>query len=225
MIVYGIKQELNNSLDVFAKLLQLLDDDELTRFKRYQNNSSAMQFLVGRLLLRYMLSKHYQLSYHSINIVYNDYGKPTLSANDIYFNIAHSGKWVVCAIADSPVGIDIEKINKWRPIVARRLFSADEYKVLLTHKGRARDDYFYTLWTLKESYSKAIGRGLTLPFNALNIKKSQLNQLFVTDDNYLLKQYNVDNEYKMAVCTANDNFADDVKIIDIANIYECLLND
>ncbi|WP_257149478.1 4'-phosphopantetheinyl transferase family protein [Bacillus cereus] len=34
-----------------------------------------------------------------------------------------------------------------------------------------KNDYFYDLWTLKESYIKAIGTGLSTPFNSFTIKK------------------------------------------------------
>ncbi len=224
MIIYGINQQLNKEDCPIDKLLKLLDDGELARYKRYQNANSAEQFLLGRLLLRYMLKKHYSLTNNAIQIIYNEHGKPALTVDTIHFNIAHSGDWVVCVIANKPVGIDIEKIAKFRPAVAKRLFSDDDYNKLMALDDAARTDQFYTLWTLKESYSKAIGRGLTIPFNAINIKKSRLNQLFKTSDNYLLKQYNINSTYKLAVCSKADNFAADIVIVDIEQICDYLLS-
>ncbi len=220
MIIYGVKLQLNREDCPIDNLLKLLDNDELVRYKRYQNATSARQFLLGRLLLRHVLKKHYKVANCDIKIAYNKHGKPALILDDIHFNIAHSGDWVVCVVDNSSVGIDIEKIGKFRPAVAKRLFSTDEQKVLMMHENSARNDFFYSLWTLKESYSKAIGRGLTIPFNTFSIKKSRLGQLYKANDNYLLKQYNIDPAYKMAVCSKTDNFADDVKIIDMISIFK-----
>ncbi len=224
MIIYGINQQQNKRDFPIDRLLKLLDNDGLARYKRYQNAKSAEQFLLGRLLLRYMLKKHYKLTDSAIKITYNEHGKPALPVDNIHFNLSHSGDWIICVITDKPVGIDIERVGKFRPAVAKRLFSTDEYKALMTHQGNARVDYFYTLWTLKESYSKAIGRGLTMPFNDFSIKKSQLDQLFKTNDHYLLKQYNIDPTYKLAICSKTNNFADNIAMIDVEQICDYLLS-
>ncbi|MCL0028295.1 hypothetical protein M1M88_01070 [Peptococcaceae bacterium] len=48
-----------------------------------------------------------------MSFVENDYGKPFLkNTNDLYFNVSHSGEWVVCAIHHHPIGIDIEQVKK-----------------------------------------------------------------------------------------------------------------
>ncbi|PID82620.1 MAG: 4-phosphopantetheinyl transferase [Clostridiales bacterium] len=218
MIIYGIKYELDKTLNDVQKLIELLDTVEVIRFNRFKNKNSAIQFLLGRVLLRYMLNKHYKLVNRDININYTKYGKPFLNDVSIHFNIAHSAQWVVCVVADTSVGVDIEKISRFRPTVAQRQLSVDEYKDLMALDGTEQIDYFYSLWTSKESYSKAIGRGLTIPFSSFSIKKSQLNQLFITDDNYLIKQYDIDTTYKMAVCTTKNDFADNVKEITVEQL-------
>lgn len=59
-------------------------------------------------------------------ITYNKYGKPYLK--NFYFNISHSGRWVVLACANEDVGIDIEKIQE--EIVVESFFSEEERRYI-----------------------------------------------------------------------------------------------
>jgi 4'-phosphopantetheinyl transferase len=37
-------------------------------------------------------------------------GSQLISSNNIYFNLSHSGSWVICVVDNEPAAIDIEKI-------------------------------------------------------------------------------------------------------------------
>ncbi|MCX8130570.1 MAG: 4'-phosphopantetheinyl transferase superfamily protein [Clostridia bacterium] len=85
----------------------------------------------------------------------NDYGKPVLLApSEIHFNISHSGSWVVCAIDENPVGIDVEVMKPIDFKIAERFFSRDEYETLMNQPDEMRLKYFYMIWTLKQSCFK-----------------------------------------------------------------------
>ncbi len=213
MIIYALKLDLRAAWTANTKLLDVLSADEQNRFNRLQNQLAARQFFAGRVLLRYMLCKHYNFSNDAIKIAYNRYGKPLLNDNSLQFSIAHSKAWLVCAVAADAIGIDVEKIAAWRERVAKRFLSKSEYSALTELSTTEKTEQFYSIWTLKESYSKAIGRGLTVPFNSFSIKKSQLNGLFITDDHYWLKQYDIDQSYKLSVCCAEQVFAKDISVI------------
>ncbi len=213
MIIYALKLNLNKTLDASARLLNVLGANERDRFNRYKNQLAAQQFLSGRILLRYILCKHHNLSNGQITIGYNRFGKPLLIDSELQFNIAHSKAWLVCVVANNPVGIDVEKIIAWRERVAKRVLSEPEYSALQTLNAFEKTEQFYSLWTLKESYSKAIGRGLTVPFNGFSIKKSRLNRLFETDDHYWLRQYDIDPDYKLSVCSTSRRFAERIALI------------
>ncbi len=213
MIICGIKNYLQHNTAELTTLLDALDDDDLMRYSRYKNESVARQFLWGRLLLRYMLCQYYHYPNQKISFVYNEYGKPGLADERVFFNISHSNQWIVCVVDDCNVGIDIQSVDKWRPAVARRITTKDEYASLMNRDEVAKIDLFYAMWALKESYSKAIGTGLTMPFNSFAIKKSRSGRLFKTDDYYFLKQYEIDHHYKLAVCSASGDFARQISII------------
>ncbi len=222
MIIYALKLDENISLENIDKWLELIDSQERNRFIRYKNHLAAKQFLLARVLLRYLLFKYYGLDNEQIEIVYDEAGKPQLKEGEIKFNISHSGVWIVCVISDLEVGVDIEKLAHFRQAVAKRVFTADEYAILSGLEEAEKIDYFYSLWTLKESYSKAVGYGLSKPFNSFSIKKDHLRQCFISNDNYFLKQYEIDKDYKLSVCSAGNNFASNIEIIDLQRFDDLL---
>ncbi len=93
-------------------------------------------------------------------------GKP--EADGIFFNISHSGEYVIGVASDTPIGCDIEKMVKAPIKIADRFFYHDEKKYILGHKDR--DFAFWQLWTLKESYMKMTGEGMSLPLDKFCIE-------------------------------------------------------
>jgi 4'-phosphopantetheinyl transferase len=73
---------------------------------------------------------------------------------NIHFNISHSANYVACAIADTPVGIDIEGRRKVNNAVAKRYFTEEEIKSIHS------DEDFFKIWTFKEALGKYTGEGL-----------------------------------------------------------------
>ena len=91
-----------------------------------------------------------------LDIAANENGKPYLTAApDVHFSLSHSAAWAVCAVSDHPVGVDIQQCRSFKPNIADRFF-------LSSLSPAERENAFYTLWALKESYVKADGRGLRL---------------------------------------------------------------
>ena len=96
--------------------------------------------------------------YFDYEIAYNSQGKPYFLSNcEIFFNISHSSNYVVCAIGDKPVGIDIEGGRKGRQNLARRFFDRAESDWI---EEAESDERFFRIWTLKEAYGKATGQGV-----------------------------------------------------------------
>lgn len=88
-------------------------------------------------------------------------GKPYLkNTKDWFFNLSHSGTKVLCALAREPVGCDIERMENPPLELAPKVFSSQEQNQLFSLNGEAQRQYFYKLWTGKESYLKMTGEGL-----------------------------------------------------------------
>jgi 4'-phosphopantetheinyl transferase len=96
-------------------------------------------------------------------------GKPSFTEYpEIEFNLSHCEGMAACLISDCACGVDAEGIRHVRPKVAARVFSAEEQAQLA---ASANPDLLFTqLWTLKESYIKAIGVGLSYPMQTLSFR-------------------------------------------------------
>lgn len=85
----------------------------------------------------------------------------------VSFNLSHSGSYAVCAVSDREVGADIQQRRFLRPPVAERFYTAGERKLLKNAgSGAEREELFYRIWAVKESYVKLAGKGLALDFKS-----------------------------------------------------------
>ena len=123
------------------------------------------QHNLAHSLLKDML-REYKIDYTEDMTKKTDYGKPYLADYpDIYFNLSHSEGIVACIVENRECGIDCEKVREYRPNVMKRAFSEKEQAMIQSAPESERDMLFFTLWTLKEAYIKAIGKGLSFPMN------------------------------------------------------------
>ncbi len=126
----------------------------------------------------YLLSKYLGVM-RDEDLSHNEYGKPSLKNKDerIEFSLSHSGKYVVLAVSDIPIGVDIESKENITLSVLRRVLPDKQYKklvekdysgeVILDKNGKitpCRDEkLMYTKkWTSVEAVLKAIGKGFYL---------------------------------------------------------------
>ncbi len=124
------------------------------KHKASKIKKDALQELVTGYLLKHYLgiSKDEQLTY-------NMYDKPSLASADTCFNISHSGDYVVLAIADCEVGVDIEKVMPFHEATVKKVFHTKQKEELYKTEGLARNERFTQMWTQCEARLKLKGVG------------------------------------------------------------------
>ncbi len=137
-----------------------------------------------------------------VRIAEGTYGKPYFpDYPDIHFNVSHSEKMVIAVFADVEVGCDIEYIGTIDLKLAERFFCKPEYEFIMGRQEQERKEAFYRIWTIKESFMKAVGSGLMLPMNEFNIKIGrhiQVEQRY-NNDEYGIEDWR-EGEYHAALC-------------------------
>lgn len=136
---------------------------------------------------------------------FGENGKPYLAErDDAFFSISHSGNYVLCAVSGSEIGCDIEKTASADIRIAKRFFTPAEYETILNEKDESRrNDLFYRYWTLKESYIKATGAGLSKPLGSftVGIGGSSISVIEKEEvEDYSLYEFNDIPGYRCAVC-------------------------
>ncbi|NND98751.1 MAG: 4'-phosphopantetheinyl transferase superfamily protein [Pirellulaceae bacterium] len=147
-----------------------LDCDEVARADRFRRPTSRNQHVVGRGMARRLLG-YESVAPTEIRFAEEIHGKPYVvepEAAKQPFNVAHTEGLVMCGVGDPHhelVGVDVERLGRRTdPALAERYFSRPEVQYLNTKTDeQSRRDAFLRVWTLKESYIKAIGTGLQTP--------------------------------------------------------------
>lgn len=158
-------------------VLQIMSDEERNRSEQFRFSQDRRRYIVSRGLLRRALSKYADVAPSGWRFVQTEHGRPeidpALAPAALRFNLTHTHGLVACAIAvDAAVGIDAERIRfiEGDLDIAKRYFAKREYESILAQPVSRRAEHFYRIWTLKEAYLKAIGRGLSLPLDAFTIE-------------------------------------------------------
>lgn len=146
--------------------LRILTLEERARHDRFAHEKDRRQYLLGKVLVRTVLSRYFPMEPRAWRFTANNHGKPILAGDFApHFNLSHTEGLVACALSsDFEVGIDVENLGRSANMdVAQRFFAAAEVAHLEKLPAERQPEAFFLFWTLKESYVKARGLGLSLP--------------------------------------------------------------
>lgn len=145
-----------------AKHFEYVSADVLERLTDYQIELDQKRTLGAELLLIRALKDDKNIIKSRINYQYNEYKKPFLKDFPSYhFNKSHSGVYAGVTLAEIEVGLDIEQIRPInRKIIHKTMNSLDAKKCEVMNDQEFAD-YFFHDWTIKESYLKTLGVGIT----------------------------------------------------------------
>lgn len=135
-------------------------------------SADRLRHLLTRFFLRRVMAAYLNQDAGRLEFSQNTYGRPALSGHQNYialdFNVAHNEDYIVCAVSrNGRVGVDIENYRKpCNLALAEDFFAHQELAQLLARNDTQRDKHFCELWTLKESFIKAVGKGMAIPLDA-----------------------------------------------------------
>lgn len=171
-----------------------------------RNDRDRNRSLGAGLLLDHGLAV-YGLQERSVEYDIGQWGKPALKYHpEICFSLSHSGDYAICTIGDRPVGNDIEHVREGRLKVANRFFAEEELAWLYeAETEEERTGRMFRLWTMKESFLKVIGRGMSLSLKDFVIRmdeesgRARVRHSFDTKY-YYMREYGEIDGYCTAVC-------------------------
>lgn len=188
-----------------GRILLTINENKKKRLMKLRKTKDIQRGIAGELLLQYVLKSSMNIS--DFEIEYSKNGKPYLKNYDnIFFNISHSGDYVICVIAESEVGIDIEEIIydycRYEGL-DKYIFSNTEINKLATLELREKSKYFFDLWTQKEAFAKCLGLGLSL-YDSFRFDLPPKQKLIFGGKYYYFKKINISKGYKSYVCSEDD---------------------
>ena len=116
--------------------------------------------LVAGLMLEAGLNNYHSSASDDHALYYNEFGKPYLRDQSLYFNLSHSESLVLAIFSSSEVGCDIECLSGADNAIVDRCFSCHEKQLYYDSDKAIQEQIFFRIWTLREAFLKAIGTGL-----------------------------------------------------------------
>ena len=171
--IFLYKHSYDSSQDLVDLLSDQLTSHNIERLNTMKALGAQNSYASSRALLNLALTETLDMDIDSIVIEPNSDGKPEIvqpTGSRWKFNISHTkGLSVVAISQDYEVGVDVESsLRKQRHLdLSKRFFHPDEYQSLCTISNKEEQmKRFFSLWTAKEAYLKALGKGLSKPLGS-----------------------------------------------------------
>jgi 4'-phosphopantetheinyl transferase len=197
--------------DLIRKSAAWLAPGKRNRFNALRGVKDRLRLLAGDLLIRETLAAALHCGAAEIKLSTGEHGKPyCANVQNVHFNLSHSGRYVIAALSDEEVGVDIEEI---KPLTSQ----ADMARVFMSDTERSRyeslpafqrQSQFYRLWTAKESYIKFTGKGIFEDLGSISIETSS-RQIRVYHNGGIVPgcfvhEIALDRKYAVCVCTRSE---------------------
>lgn len=157
------------------------------RIDRLRRQEDKQRSLAAELLVQQLLKEYYGVT--SAMLCCRQNGQPYLENCGLQVSISHCEQMVACAVSQTSVGIDIERIRPIDLRITRHTCVPEELDYLqISGEGVCSDPEvlrrFFEIWTAKEAYFKKCGTGIT-DLKGVNVLLLQ-RQVYTVDD-YLIQ--------------------------------------
>ncbi|MBZ5678116.1 MAG: 4'-phosphopantetheinyl transferase superfamily protein [Acidobacteriia bacterium] len=156
-----------------ARAMTLLSDAEKNRCAAFHMEKHAAEYALSHAMLRLALSEYAPVRPEQWQLLTGEKGKPEIAApaldTPLCFNLSHTDGFAVCVAGRfRHLGVDVENMNRRtsHQELAQRFFAPAESEYLRSLPPSLQREAFFRIWTLKEAYIKADGRGLSIPLDS-----------------------------------------------------------
>lgn len=185
---------------IYNCLYEKASSDRKRQADRYLRHSDKLRCVTAHALLKYVLGTE------DFQIEKQAHGKPCVKGRkDFFFNLSHSGRYVVIAWGPSEVGVDVQQhdISVGVETIASRHFTTEECAYIQGDLLR-----FYEIWTKKESYLKFTGKGLKKSLGSFST--------LLPESGIRYRHRYLDGGYSLSLCTTEKN--DTFELLDIQQL-------
>jgi 4'-phosphopantetheinyl transferase len=154
----------------------ILSADERQKADRFFMPADRDRCVLGRGALRLILARCVATTADQLRFEYNGFGKPHLAGGSgepaLQFNLSHSGEFILIAVTiGRAIGVDVEWMRPLSEVaeISERFFSARERSMLASLPAEQQHSAFFTCWTRKEAFIKAVGNGLSHPLDQFDV--------------------------------------------------------
>lgn len=194
----NIEDALNNYN--LVEEIKFLDYYGQKKHRDYHFKEDLYRSVIGEMMVRVLLCKKCNVKSHQLSFYKNKYGKPYLKdGDDLFFNVSHSKNWVCVVLSKQEVGIDIEEVSRNYINLSKSYFNNSEILYINSYENSSQMKKFFEIWTMKESYVKAKGKGLSIPLNSFEVKQDVVAP-------YLWYTYHMEMKYFFKVFHFQDNY-------------------
>lgn len=164
-----------------ARLRTDLAADEIARADRFIFERHRNRFIAGRGALRAILGNYLGIAAEQLRFTYEPLGKPLVEPAQnqagLQFNFSNSHTLGMLVVGQHvpQLGIDVEFLRHVDNLrgLAERFFDPAEAAAVMAQSGSAQQATFFRLWTRKEAFLKAVGKGLTFPLNQVVVSHQE----------------------------------------------------
>jgi len=219
LIAVRLDRKLNSK--ELKSLLRFISPEKKKVIGNYYREEDRLRSLVADLLIRMVVMQRCGFENHEIGFGQSANGKPILAGTEgFHFNASHAGDWVVCAFDIAEIGVDVERVKTANLSISRSFFTEEEHNDICNAPDS--NDRFFDYWTLKESFIKHSGKGLTQALNSFTILFSE-NPIRVALEgklleNVFLKQYSLDEAHKLSVCASSRSLPETISYKSLEDI-------
>ena len=178
-------------------MLPQVSEQRRAQALQYKHAFGQYACLKSYLMLQDLLREHYGIE-GDLLFTYNEYGKPELNINDAnvvgselkpYFSISHCKQAIAVAVADTPIGIDIETLrHPSESLIEKTMNEQERYQIAA---AESPEKMFTALWTRKEAVLKYLGTGIV----------DDLHNVLSNTNNFSISTFRASPTTLCSICT------------------------